>query len=84
MAHDYQTRQDDGSWYWVTMHRVASFFEHVIICSLVTNKKRCISNFTSPMDIKLDGVVMSPMDIKLDRVVAYNLVIKLKKSYHSK
>ena len=36
MAHNYQTRQDDGSWCWVTKHKVALFFEQVIIGSLVT------------------------------------------------
>ena len=70
MAHDYQTRQDDGSWYWATMHKVARFFEHVIISSLVTNKKRYISNSTSPMDIKLD------------KIISYDLGPKLKKSHH--
>ena len=38
MAHDYQTRQDNALWYWATMHKVAWFFDHVIIFSLVTNK----------------------------------------------
>ena len=38
MAHDYQTRQDNALWYWTTMHKVAWFFDHVIIFSLVTNK----------------------------------------------
>ena len=33
MAHDYQTRQDDGLCHWVTMHKVAWFFDHVIMFS---------------------------------------------------
>ena len=57
LAHDYQTRQDDGSWYWADMHNVSWFFEQVIVCSLVTNKKRYISNSTSPIDIKLDRMM---------------------------
>ena len=64
MAHDYQTRQDDGLWYWATIHKVAWFFNHMIICSLVANKKLYISNPTSPKDTKLD------------RVVAYDMVPK--------
>ena len=71
MAHDYQTRQVDGLWYWTTVHKVAQFFDHVIKRSLVTNKKRCISNSTSPMDTTLD------------RVVAFDMGPKLKKSHHS-
>ena len=57
MAYDYQTRQDDGSLYYAIMHKVAWFFEHVIVCSPVTNKKRYIYNSTSSMNIKLDRVV---------------------------
>ena len=57
MTHDYQTRQVDGLWHWATMHKVAWFFDHVIICCLVTKEKRYISNNTSPMDTKLDWVV---------------------------
>ena len=70
MAHDYQTRQSDGLWYWVTTHRFVWF---LIICgsSLMTNKKRYISNSTSPMNIKFD-----PM-------VAYDMGPPLKKSHHS-
>ena len=30
MFHDYQTQQGDGVWYWVTMHKFAWFFDHVI------------------------------------------------------
>ena len=57
MAHDYQTWQDDGSWYWPTIHKIARFFEHMIISSLVANNKHYISISTSPMDGKLDSVV---------------------------
>ena len=71
MAHDYQTQQDDGLWYWATMHKVAWFFCHVIICSLLTNEKRYFSNSASPMDTRPD------------RVVAYDMAPKLKKSNHS-
>ena len=56
MAHDYQNRQGDGLWYWAIMHKVTLFFDHVIICSLITNKKH-ISNSTRPMDTKLGRVV---------------------------
>ena len=70
-AHDYQTRPDNGIWYWAVMHKVTCFFDHVIICSPVTNKKRYIFNSTSPMDTKLD------------RIVAYDMGPKLKKSRHS-
>ena len=51
MVHDYQTWQDDGLWYWVTMHKVAWAFDHVI------NVNRYISNSTSPLDTWLDRVV---------------------------
>ena len=37
MAHDYQNRQGDGLWYWAIMHKVTLCFDHVIICSLMTN-----------------------------------------------
>ena len=57
MTHDYHTRQDDGLWHWATMHKVAWFFDNVIICCFVTKKKLCISNTTSPMDTKFDRVV---------------------------
>ena len=57
-------------WYWVTIHKVAWFFNHVIMCSPVTNKMQYMSNFTSPMDTKLD------------RVVAYDMGPNLKKSHH--
>ena len=50
------------------MHKVLGFFDQVIICNLVTNKKHYISNSTRPMDTKLY------------RVVAYNMGPKLKKS----
>ena len=55
MAHDYQTRQ----------------FDHVIIYSLMTNKKRYISNSRCPMDTKLD------------RVVAYDMKPTINISHHS-
>ena len=71
MAHDYQTRQDDSSWYWATTHKVTWFFDHVISCGLVTNKERYISISTSRMDSKLD------------KVVDYDMGPKLKKSHHS-
>ena len=70
MACDYQTWQDDNLWYWATMHEVAWFFDHVIICSLVKNEKHYISNSTSPVDTKLDWVV------------SYDMGLKLKKSHH--
>ena len=72
MAHDYQTRQSDAWWYLATMHNVASFFDHLIISSLITKKKGYISNSTSPMDTKLD------------RVVPYEMGPTLKKSHHYK
>ena len=53
------------------MHKVAWFFDYVIICSLMNNKKRYISNFTSPMDTKLD------------RLVDYDMGPTLKKLHHS-
>ena len=43
----------------------------VVICSLMTNKKRYISNSKSPIDTKLD------------RVVAYDIEPSLNKSHHS-
>ena len=46
----------------------AWFFDIVIICCLMTSKKRNIS---------------SPMDTKLDRVVAFDMGPTLKKSLHS-
>ena len=57
MGHDYQNQQGDGLWYWAAMHKVAQFFDNVIICSLMRNRKRYISNSTSPMDIKPDRAV---------------------------
>ena len=57
MAYDYQTQQDDGLWHWATMYKVARFFNHVIICCLVTKKKRYIYNTTSPMGTRFDRVV---------------------------
>ena len=50
MAHDYQTHQDDGLWHWATIYKVSWFFDQVIIFSLMTNKKRHISNTTNPRD----------------------------------
>ena len=50
IAYDYQTREDSSLWYWVTMQKVAWFFDHMIICYHVTKKKRYISITTSPMD----------------------------------
>ena len=38
MAHDYQARQDDGLWYWATMHKVTRFFDDVIITYTKTYK----------------------------------------------
>ena len=71
MAHDYQNQQGDDLWCQATVHKVAWFFDHAIIRSLVTNKKRYISNSTSPMDTKPD------------RVVTYDVRLTLKKSHHS-
>ena len=53
MAHGNQTRQGDSQWYWANMHKVASFFDHLIICGLMTNKKCYISNSASPINTKL-------------------------------
>ena len=61
MAHDYQTCQGDRSWYWATIHKIEWFFYHVIIYSLLANKKRYISNSTSAMDTKLDRVLVYDM-----------------------
>ena len=58
-AHDYQTRQ------------VTWFFDHVIACSLMTNKICYISNSTNAMDTKLD------------RLVAYDIGKTLKKWHRS-
>ena len=44
MANDYQTGQGDDLCYWVTMHKVAWYFDQVIINSLMKNKKRYISS----------------------------------------
>ena len=41
----------------VTTLKVTLFFDHVIICSLMTNDY--VSNCTSPMDTKLDRVVVA-------------------------
>ena len=57
-AHD-QTRQ------------VTRFFDHVIVCSLMTNKICYISNSTNAMDTKLD------------KLVAYDIGKTLKKSHRS-
>ena len=72
--HDYQTGQDR-----TTIHKVIWFFEHVIICSLVTNKKRYFSNSTSPMDIKLDRVMASDFGPKLKK----NTSLLVKSFLHS-
>ena len=58
------TRQGDGLWYWATMHKSAELFDHVIICSFMTNKECSNSNSASPMDTKIDRVMaydMGPM-----------------------
>ena len=41
------------------MHKIVSFVDHdhVIICSLMANKKRYIFNSKCPMDTKLDRLV---------------------------
>ena len=39
MAHDYQTRKNDGLWHWATTHKVAQFFDHMIICCLRDKEK---------------------------------------------
>ena len=57
IAYDYQTQQGDGLWHWASMHKVARFFDHVMIYSLMANKKRCTSNSKCPMDTKLDRVL---------------------------
>ena len=44
MAHDNQNRHGDGLKYWVTMHKVTWFFDDVIVCSLMTNKRCYTSN----------------------------------------
>ena len=54
MAHDFQTRQSDGLWYWAITRKVPWFFYHVIICSLMTNQNRYIFSSASPMDTKFD------------------------------
>ena len=64
-------RQGDGLWYWPTMHKVAWFFDHVVICSLMINEKGNISNFKSPMESKLY------------REMAYDIGPTINKSYHS-
>ena len=62
MARGY--RQDDGLWYWATIHKVTWFFDHVIIFGQMANKKCYISNFTSPL---------IPYYTKHDRLVAYDM-----------
>ena len=47
------------------------FFDHVIVCSLMTNKICYISNSTNAMDTKLD------------KLVAYDIGKTLKKSHRS-
>ena len=59
----------DGFRYRATTHKVAWFFDHLIICRVMVNKKRCISNSKSPMDTELD------------RVVTYDMSPPLKKSH---
>ena len=59
----------DGFRYRVTTHKVPWFFDHLIICRVMVNKKRCISNSKSPMDTELD------------RVVTYDMGPPLKKSH---
>ena len=71
MAHDYQTQHGDGLWYWATINKVRRFFNNLITCSLMANKKRYILNS------------ISPMDTRLDRVVAYGMGLTLKKSHYS-
>ena len=58
MIPGYQTQQGDGLWYWATMKKFEWFFDHVIMYFLMINKKRYISSFTSPVDTKLDRVVV--------------------------
>ena len=57
MACDYQTQQGGDLRYWAIMRKVAWFFDHMIIYSLMTNEKRYISNFKYPMETKSDRVV---------------------------
>ena len=68
MTHGYQTRQGDGLWYWVTMYKVGWFIDHVIICILMANKKRYISNSTSSMGTKPDRVVVYDMEPLLKKL----------------
>ena len=56
-AHGYQTTQGGGLLYWATTYKLTLFFDYVIICSLMTNKNRYISNCTSLMGTKPDWVV---------------------------
>ena len=44
MTHGYQNRHGDGLWHWATTHKVAWFFDHVIIGSFMT-----IKNVISPI-----------------------------------
>ena len=55
-AYDYQTRQGDGLLRWASIHKVARFFDYLIIYSLMENEKR-ISNSKCPMDTKIDRVL---------------------------
>ena len=78
MAHGYQTRQDDDLLYWTTMHNVAWFFDHVVICNLVITKKRYISNLASPMDTKLCRVVAYDIWVKTQKITS----LLVKSSFH--
>ena len=57
MACDYQTQQGGDLRYWAIMRKVAWFFDHMIIYSLMTNEKRYISNSKYSMETKSDRVV---------------------------
>ena len=72
MTHGYQNRQGDGLWYWAIMHKVTLFFDHLIICSLMANKKRYISNSASPMDTKLDRVVAYDMEKTIKKHITFS------------
>ena len=43
------------------MYKAACFFDHVIILSLMANKKRYIPSSTSPIDTKFHRVVAYDM-----------------------
>ena len=58
-------RKDDDLFYWVTMCKLAWFFDHVIIWSLLTNIKRVTSNPQGLYTLNVTGAVAYDTGSKL-------------------